>query len=682
MAPPDEEDSRIDVDDLSEGVVRVDRNHRIRGGNRWFWEMTGTGRKAEASGHLTDYVAPDDRDRCSRFLEGAFRGRTTAEIALMRPDGTTLPALLSACPRTAGAASDLVVTVTDLSAQKEAEEALRRRQTRLEERVRERTAELQELNAQLRALNTELLDEIQERNHIEEALSVSERKYRALVERIPAVTYVVRGHLRESTLYVSPQIERILGLTPLEWTADPDRWCAHIHPEDRKSVLDSWSAAVERRTGFSLEYRIVARDGDVLWFHDEASPLENDPDDAPLYQGVMIDVSVRERAQEALRESEERFRQLAEHIQAVFWIKDTGKPGLRYVSPGVEAIWGRPPEAFRDVFWTFLDWVHPDDRARLERAIRNYRGDGLFVEDYRILRPDGVERWVQSRAFPVRKADGRIYRYAGITEDVTERKKAEERLRRHGEELETRVRERTEQVRQLEYQRAAMEHLAAVGRVAARVAHEINNPLAGIKNAFLLVKDAIPSDHRYAGYIPRIQDEIDRIARIVRQMFELCPAEEGEAECGPADEVLRDVATLLESECARRAVRFETVLAPECARLRVPANSLRRVVHGLAQNAVDVSPREGTVRLEARVGPESRLEVEVRDPGPGIPEDRRPFIFEPFYTTKKAHGSSGLGLGLSICKALVEGLGGGIAYETTEGRGTVFRVTLPGKPAP
>src|SRR5690606_5898106 len=149
----DDEDSRIDVDDLSEGVVRVDRNHRIRGGNRWFWEMTGTGRKAEASGHLTDYVAPDDRDRCSRFLEGAFRGRTTAEIALMRPDGTTLPALLSACPRTAGAASDLVVTVTDLSAQKEAEEALRRRQTRLEERVRERTAELQELNAQLRALN-------------------------------------------------------------------------------------------------------------------------------------------------------------------------------------------------------------------------------------------------------------------------------------------------------------------------------------------------------------------------------------------------------------------------------------------------------------------------------------------------------------------------------------------------
>src|SRR5690606_36866146 len=96
-------------------------------------------------------------------------------------------------------------------------------------------------------------------------------------------------------------------------------------------VLEEWSNALARRGRFYLEYRIVSREGDLLWFHDEAAPLGEEDEDTPLYQGVLIDVSAQKRTEEALRDSEERFRQLAEHIQDVFWNKDVGRPGLLYI---------------------------------------------------------------------------------------------------------------------------------------------------------------------------------------------------------------------------------------------------------------------------------------------------------------------------------------------------------------
>jgi PAS domain S-box-containing protein len=137
----------------------------------------------------------------------------------------------------------------------------------------------------------------------------------------------------------------------------------------------------------------------------------------------------RERAEEALRESEERFRQLAENIQEVFWITDPAKNAMIYISPAYEKIWGRSRTAVYNLALSWLDHVHPDDREAVRQAALTKQGAGTYNEEYRICRPDGEMRWISDRAFPLRGSDGEIYRILGVARDITESKQAEERLR-------------------------------------------------------------------------------------------------------------------------------------------------------------------------------------------------------------------------------------------------------------
>ncbi len=170
-------------------------------------------------------------------------------------------------------------------------------------------------------------------------------------------------------------------------------------------------------------------DGSEGWF--ELS-IEPDP------QGILIrsvDISDRERSEATLRESEERFRQVVENIGRVFWMTDLDKQNIEYVSPGYETIWGRSVESLYRSPQDWMDAIHPEDRERIYRAaLRQASGD--YDVEYRIIRADGCVRWIHDRAFPVRNADGRVYRVAGVATDITERKDAEEALRQRAHELE------------------------------------------------------------------------------------------------------------------------------------------------------------------------------------------------------------------------------------------------------
>jgi len=135
----------------------------------------------------------------------------------------------------------------------------------------------------------------------------------------------------------------------------------------------------------------------------------------------------------ALRESEERFRQLAENIREVFWMTDTRKDETIYVSPGYEAIWGRPSQRLYELARDWVDAIHRDDRERVLKAALEKQVLGEYDEIYRILRPDGAIRWIHDRAFPVRNEAGEVYRVTGIAEDITERKMAERRLEARNE---------------------------------------------------------------------------------------------------------------------------------------------------------------------------------------------------------------------------------------------------------
>ncbi|MBI4552731.1 MAG: GAF domain-containing protein [Candidatus Latescibacteria bacterium] len=167
--------------------------------------------------------------------------------------------------------------------------------------------------------------------------------------------------------------------------------------------------------------------------------LEN----ARLYERIARNVTRRKRVEERLKESERRFRQIAETVREVFWMSDSQKSEMIYISPAYEGVWGRTCQSLYEQPFSFLDAVHPDDRERVLRAIEQQRRGENTSEEYRIIRPDGSIRWVWDRGFPIKDSSGNVYRVTGIAEDITERKQAEEVLHRAHDELERRVQERT-----------------------------------------------------------------------------------------------------------------------------------------------------------------------------------------------------------------------------------------------
>jgi signal transduction histidine kinase len=285
--------------------------------------------------------------------------------------------------------------------------------------------------------------------------------------------------------------------------------------------------------------------------------------------------------------------------------------------------------------------------------------------------------WKRTEAIYLRHqyADEREKR-ALLENIATERKRAEEQLRHYNEQLEKTVEERTATIRSLERQRLEDEKQVALGRMAARIAHEINNPLTGIKNSFTLVKRAIPADHRHYSYVELIDRELNRIARIVRQMFELYRQEREKISKASPAAVIREVALLLEGNANSRQVTLNIETSQSEKPVLLREDSLRQVLFGVVQNGIEASPPGGCVCIES-VCHGDTLAVTVADQGPGIPDADRSKIFEPFYTTKEGLTTGGLGLGLSITRGLLENLGGTLTFESVPDNGTTFTIIFP-----
>lgn len=251
----------------------------------------------------------------------------------------------------------------------------------------------------------------------------------------------------------------------------------------------------------------------------------------------------------------------------------------------------------------------------------------------------------------------------------------EEEFLLYSERLERLVRARTERILELERERAASERQAAIGRMAARIAHEINNPLGGIRNCAILLGRAVPPGHPQAPYAERMLREIDRVAAIIRQMYGLYRPEPSATGISRLEVVCAEVTESLAGEAAAAGLRLRASVPEEELRVRMRESDLRQVLFNLLRNAIEASPAGEEILLEADVcGPE--VEIRVRDHGHGISEACRPHVFEPFFTTKTAGGPGGLGLGLAISRSLAASARGSLSFTSTSGGETCFRLRL------
>ncbi|HEX4825131.1 MAG TPA: PAS domain S-box protein [Candidatus Polarisedimenticolaceae bacterium] len=281
------------------------------------------------------------------------------------------------------------------------------------------------------------------RRKSDEALRLSEERYRRLVDMSPDAVFIVQGGL---VRFVNPAALKLLGITHEERVIG--RLVFDLfHPDDHPALMARYQEVIQgaREPGF-IERRYRRPDGSTIDI-EVAATLYPDPDGASV-QFIVRDVTDRKRALEALRQSEEQFRQIAETIDEVFWSTSADKNRMVYVSPAYEKIWGRPCAELYANPRQWLVGVHPDDRDAVIHAALTKQADGKYDEEYRIIRPDGSIRWVRDRAFPLRDDAGEIYRIVGLAEDISDRKRVGDELRALSEQLEARVVERTAQLRE------------------------------------------------------------------------------------------------------------------------------------------------------------------------------------------------------------------------------------------
>ncbi|MBN2564843.1 MAG: PAS domain S-box protein [Candidatus Eisenbacteria bacterium] len=439
------------------------------------------------------------------------------------------------------------------------------------------------------------------------------------------------------------------------------------------------------------EVRLVKEDGAQFWGRLEAT-VAQDADGAPVCRVVVSDVSERKRAEAELVKHREHLEQLVKERTEELRLANEGlrtdvterkrteeeirrshdylnnilngmHEGLLVVERDLtirdvnESLAARCCRTKRELIGRHCYEVMYGrsapctDQDRLCPARLVFENGVLVRAEHNLPGPDGRGLVIEAYAFPLLDEDGNVDLVVEIQDDVTERVRAKQALH-HAEKL------------------------VATGRVAARVAHEINNPLAGIKNSFLLIKDAVPPDHPYYDYVRRIESEIERVARIVRNMYSLFTPEQEKFSRFTLGEAVNDVAALLLPIGRRNEVGLKVDLPEESIHVRLPKGSLFQVLFNVIQNAIDVSPKGADVTVSTGLEPHG-VAIHVTDRGMGIPEDLHLRIFEPFFTTKSDVEGSGLGQGLPVSRGLVEAMGGTLDFETELGKGTVFHIHLP-----
>lgn len=373
---------------------------------------------------------------------------------------------------------------------------------------------------------------------------------------------------------------------------------------------------------------------------------------------LLSEKEIAVRLAEELEESRVLVRQVTENMDDVLWLLDTETFRLIYVSENAAKMWDITAEEFIEDVSRFREKIHPADLPQLEVLFANAFKGQVSAAEYRIIRSDGSQRWLKTRFFPMFDDQGQQYRVVGSTEDFTQR-------------------------REMEQQLLQAQKMQAVGQLAAGIAHDFNNLLAVILGGAEMLSEEVEGED-----LQTISEAARRGAEIVAQLLTFSKQQQLAPETLDLNSVLQDMQPLIK-QTVREDVELIFNLAPSLPPVRIDPGALDQVVVNLLVNAKEAMPTGGTVAVkttstqvdeyfsEMHGGIEPGLYacLTVSDTGRGMDEDVRSHAFEPYFTTKSAWESGGLGL--STVLGVIERSGGATSLYSEPGVGTTVKVYLP-----
>jgi PAS domain S-box-containing protein len=469
----------------------------------------------------------------------------------------------------------------------------------------------------------------------------------------------------------SPEIQRAYAVQPGEDISQPPYWFDRIHPEDRPRVQAQFEQCVREKTEYQAGYRIVLPDGSIRYQYATGHPVTNDAGDLVEFIGASMDMTdhwlaatERSLAEEALRKSEERWRAVFENSAIGVALTD---PSGRFLATNsaFQKMLGYSEEEIREL--TFLELTHEDYRESnwqlVTELLEGKRKQFQIEKQYR--RKDGSLIWVSNNVSLVPGTKSMPRFLMALSEDITERKRTEETLRRTLAEL------------------AHVTRVASLGEMTASIAHEVNQPLAAVVangHACLRWLSASPPNVakgvEAAERIVKDGKDAGEVVRRVRALFKRTGVEKVPLDLG---EVIEEVLRLLDSYPARKHVSLAVVLDPDLPPVFGDRVQLQQLVLNLMLNALEaLEPVSGRVKqLSVRSTRAGGQQAVIRISDNGIGLDEAVAAFEPFVTTKP----EGMGLGLAICRSIVAAHEGTLSAERNVGFGTTFTVTLPVQPS-
>lgn len=496
----------------------------------------------------------------------------------------------------------------------------------------------------------------------EEALRTKERQLRQLIDTVPAMMWSTLAN--GTPTYVNRRFNSVTGASLADITAvDGSPSLSVVHPEDRPAAVRAFMTSVETGVPYHARYRQQRADGGYRWTETRAEPLRDDAGVILQWYGVSVDIDEQVAAEAELRESVRAHLQLVETLPALIYCA-TPKGEPTYRSQKLRDFLGFGPESTdgsgRPSLENTLEIIiHPDELAiAKERYAHSLATGEPYHLKHRLRRADGVYRWVETRAAPMRNAEGVIIQWNGICLEIEDQVRAQEELRLAQETL------------------ARASQAASLAELSASIAHEVNQPLAAIvansHSCLRWLSAEPPNLQRAVITAERIIRDANATADIVSRIRALFRQSVQPRTSTVVADAMSDAHRLLAEEAARRGIRVHVEAEGALPRVAFDRVQLQQVLVNLVRNgmeAMEGTDGEKLLTLSVR-RTDDLVQVGVSDQGPGVAYPDR--VFEPFFTTK----SHGMGMGLAICRSIVESHGGRLWVEPNEPQGATFIFTL------
>jgi PAS domain S-box-containing protein len=484
-----------------------------------------------------------------------------------------------------------------------------------------------------------------------------------IVATVPGVVWEAWGQPDQSSQrinFVSDYVESMLGYSVDECLSTPNFWLTIVHPDDREEAARNSAASFAAGGKHTQEFRWITKDGRSVWV--EANlVVVTDSEGSPIgLRGVNTDITERKRAEEALRESKERYRDLVENAHDIIYSHDL-KGNYLSVNKAAEHITGYTREEALQLNMSQTLAPECADKAT-EMISRKLAGEDVTAYELEILAKDGRRVAIEVNS-KLMYEDGVPVAVQGIARDVTERKLLEEQLRQS-------------------------QKMEAIGQLAGGVAHDFNNLLTAINGYSSLALQRVDDDSSIKPYLEEVRKAGDRAANLTRQLLAFGRKQILQPLALDLNSVVSDMNKMLR-RLIGEDIALNAKLAPDLKKIKADPGQVEQVLINLVVNARDAMPTGGSLTIETAnmsldqeyasrhvgIQPGKYVMLAVSDTGTGMDEATRARIFEPFFTTKEK--GKGTGLGLSTVYGIVQQSGGSIWVYSEPNQGTSFKVYLP-----